>query len=114
MSSAGGRAGHMRGAGAVGWQYLVSMSRARGLSGVSKSVMWLLASLVRDMPSLRFLMIMTVIMMIITRIKERLIIPATSMDCSIDIFGGARWGSMIWLIDVVIGVIFDDNFSSGI
>ena len=89
------------------------MSRVRGLSGVSKSVMWVLASLVKDMPSLRLRMIMTVIIMMIIRIKQRLMIPATSMDFSIDIFGGSRWGNIIWLMDVVIGVIFDDSFSSG-
>ena len=80
MSSAGGKAGHSRGVGAEGWQYLVSQSLGRGLRGNKCSWRWLRAMLVIDVPIFLLLSAMTKIITKISAMRAKLTMPATSTD----------------------------------
>ena len=68
--------------------------------------------MVREVPIILLFMIRASTISRMMEIRAKLIMPATSIDLSIMNLG-ARCGRMIWLIDVVIGVNFEDSLRSG-
>ena len=86
--------------------------RGMNCSGMSCSGMWLRAMLANDMPIVLLFIARANIKTKMTAMSIKLTNPTISMDLSIVNFG-AKWGRMIWLMEEVIGVNFEESLRSG-